>query len=89
MFTNSGTQYPKMVSIYRKSRLENAPYEHYSNGVTDCHLADLDNIITHVLGGRYTAAAFLLEFVSSDNCMDIDIAGETDLMSCNSGIPCM
>ncbi|XP_054718872.1 cytosol aminopeptidase-like [Uloborus diversus] len=51
-------------------------FRHYTKQVTDCQLADLNNIGGGRVGGACTAAAFLQEFVSADmKWMHLDIAG--------------
>ncbi|XP_060578489.1 cytosol aminopeptidase-like [Ruditapes philippinarum] len=51
-------------------------FNHYTKQVTDCKLADVNNIGKHSRsGGSCTAAAFLKEFVTNKNWMHLDIAG--------------
>ncbi|XP_014661551.1 PREDICTED: cytosol aminopeptidase-like isoform X2 [Priapulus caudatus] len=51
-------------------------WDFYSKHVTDCQLADVNNIGNHSpAGGACTAAAFLKEFVLCDQWMHMDIAG--------------
>jgi len=51
-------------------------FEHYSRQVTECLLADVNNIGTaDRAGGSCTAAAFLKEFVTASHWAHIDIAG--------------
>ncbi|XP_074601186.1 cytosol aminopeptidase-like [Brevipalpus obovatus] len=57
----------------------------FSKEVTDCHLADINNIgKTAKSAGSSVAAAFLKEFVSCSNWMHLDIAG-VDWISSDSG----
>uniref|UniRef100_A0A7N6AVE9 Cytosol aminopeptidase n=1 Tax=Anabas testudineus TaxID=64144 RepID=A0A7N6AVE9_ANATE len=51
-------------------------FEHYTRQVTDCQLADLNNIGKYSRsGGACTAAAFLKEFVTAPHWAHLDIAG--------------
>jgi len=60
-------------------------FKHYTKQVTECHLADVNNIGTSGrYGGACTAAAFLKEFVKNENWMHMDIAG---VMSNSSDVP--
>ncbi|XP_015786093.1 cytosol aminopeptidase isoform X2 [Tetranychus urticae] len=50
-------------------------FKHYTKEISDCHLADLNNMGKSRQGGSNIAAAFLQEFISCPNWMHIDIAG--------------
>ncbi|XP_071091182.1 cytosol aminopeptidase-like [Haliotis cracherodii] len=51
-------------------------FKHYTNQVTHCDLADLNNIGKYSReGGSCTAAAFLKEFVTNKRWLHLDIAG--------------
>ncbi|XP_074601189.1 cytosol aminopeptidase-like [Brevipalpus obovatus] len=47
----------------------------YTKEMTECHLADINNLAKKRLAGSQVAAAFLKEFVTCPNWMHIDIAG--------------
>ncbi|XP_053206150.1 cytosol aminopeptidase-like [Panonychus citri] len=50
-------------------------YKSYVKQMTDCHLADINNLNKSRVAGSCTAAGFLSEFTNSPNWMHIDIAG--------------
>ncbi|WAR20885.1 AMPL-like protein [Mya arenaria] len=51
-------------------------FSHYSGQVTDCQLADVNNVGKYSRsGGSCTAAAFLKEFVTHEDWLHLDIAG--------------
>merc|ERR1712004_288598 len=50
-------------------------FQHYKKQMTDCVLADVNNLGAGREGGSCTAAGYLWEFVNHDNWMHLDIAG--------------
>ncbi|XP_059148773.1 cytosol aminopeptidase-like isoform X2 [Physella acuta] len=50
-------------------------FKHYTKQMTECDLADINNVSKKREAGSCTAAAFLKEFVSTDNWVHLDIAG--------------
>lgn len=50
-------------------------FQHYTENMTSCQLAALNNIGNSRAGGSCTAAAFLKEFVGENQWIHIDIAG--------------
>jgi aminopeptidase len=78
VFTNSETFWQDMQKAGTRSgdRVWRMPvFNHYTKGVTQCGLSDVNNIGDTRMGGSCTAAAFLKEFVTNDNWMHLDIAG--------------
>ncbi|XP_061439423.1 cytosol aminopeptidase isoform X3 [Rhineura floridana] len=64
------------ASILTGDRVWRMPlFEHYTKQITDCQLADLNNIGKYRSGGACTAAAFLKEFVTVPHWAHLDIAG--------------
>uniref|UniRef100_A0ABM5GHN9 Cytosol aminopeptidase n=1 Tax=Pogona vitticeps TaxID=103695 RepID=A0ABM5GHN9_9SAUR len=78
VFTNSDKLWNHLykASILTGDRVWRMPlFEHYTKQVTDCQLADLNNIGKYRSGGACTAAAFLKEFVTVPHWAHLDIAG--------------
>ncbi|XP_062991416.1 cytosol aminopeptidase isoform X2 [Elgaria multicarinata webbii] len=78
VFTNSHQLWNQLyeASILTGDRVWRMPlFEHYTKQVTDCQLADLNNIGKYRSGGACTAAAFLKEFVTVPHWAHLDIAG--------------
>ncbi|XP_062838188.1 cytosol aminopeptidase isoform X2 [Anolis carolinensis] len=78
VFTNSHQLWNHLyeASIPTGDRVWRMPlFEHYTKQVTDCQLADLNNIGKYRSGGACTAAAFLKEFVTVPHWAHLDIAG--------------
>ncbi|XP_053114419.1 cytosol aminopeptidase isoform X2 [Hemicordylus capensis] len=78
VFTNSDQLWNHLfrASIVTGDRVWRMPlFEHYTKQVTDCQLADLNNIGKTRDGGACTAAAFLREFVTAPHWAHLDIAG--------------
>ncbi|XP_058049749.1 cytosol aminopeptidase isoform X1 [Ahaetulla prasina] len=78
VFTNSQKlwHYLYEASILTGDRVWRMPlFEHYTKQMTDCHLADINNIGKYRSGGACTAAAFLKEFVTAPHWAHLDIAG--------------
>ncbi|XP_059148774.1 cytosol aminopeptidase-like [Physella acuta] len=60
-------------------------FKHYTKQMTECDLADINNVGTKGReAGSCTAAAFLKEFVSTDNWVHLDMAG---VMTNNGDVP--
>ncbi|KAJ6659414.1 hypothetical protein lerEdw1_019146 [Lerista edwardsae] len=81
VFTNSCQLWNQLyeASIVTGDRVWRMPlFEHYTKQVTDCQLADVNNIGKTRAGGACTAAAFLKEFVTTSNWAHLDIAGVMD-----------
>ncbi|XP_071477827.1 cytosol aminopeptidase-like [Diadema antillarum] len=78
-FTNSQNVWNvlQQASMSTGDRVWRMPlFEHYVKQVTDCHLADVNNIGKHSRqGGACTAAAFLKQFVGDHSWAHLDIAG--------------
>ncbi|KAM3831260.1 cytosol aminopeptidase isoform 1-T1 [Vipera latastei] len=78
VFTNSKQLWHHLyeASILTGDRVWRMPlFEHYTKQMTDCHLADINNIGKYRSGGACTAAAFLKEFVTAPHWAHLDIAG--------------
>lgn len=79
VFTNSDWLWSRLhkASIVTGDRVWRMPlFQHYTRQVTDCQLADLNNIGKYSRsGGACTAAAFLGEFVTAPHWAHLDIAG--------------
>ncbi|XP_070804334.1 cytosol aminopeptidase [Pituophis catenifer annectens] len=78
VFTNSQKLWHHLyeASILTGDRVWRMPlFEHYTKQMTDCHLADINNIGKYRSGGACTAAAFLKEFVTAPHWAHLDIAG--------------
>ncbi|KAJ8271579.1 hypothetical protein COCON_G00104380 [Conger conger] len=79
VFTNSDWLWSHLhkASIVTGDRVWRMPlFRHYTQQVTDCQLADLNNIGKYSRsGGACTAAAFLGEFVTAPHWAHLDIAG--------------
>ncbi|XP_061439421.1 cytosol aminopeptidase isoform X2 [Rhineura floridana] len=78
VFTNSRQLWNHLyeASILTGDRVWRMPlFEHYTKQITDCQLADLNNIGKYRSGGACTAAAFLKEFVTVPHWAHLDIAG--------------
>uniref|UniRef100_A0A3B1J6V6 Cytosol aminopeptidase n=1 Tax=Astyanax mexicanus TaxID=7994 RepID=A0A3B1J6V6_ASTMX len=79
VFTNSDWLWEKLhkASVVTGDRVWRMPlFQHYTKQVTECALADLNNIGKYSRsGGACTAAAFLREFVTADHWAHLDIAG--------------
>nr|XP_057930519.1 cytosol aminopeptidase [Doryrhamphus excisus] len=88
VFTNSDWLWEELhkASVVTGDRVWRMPlFQHYTKQVTDCQLADLNNIGKYSRsGGACTAAAFLKEFVTSPHWAHLDIAG---VMSNKDEIP--
>ncbi|XP_066489026.1 cytosol aminopeptidase [Tiliqua scincoides] len=81
VFTNSCQLWNQLyeASIVTGDRVWRMPlFEHYTKQVTDCQLADVNNVGKYKSGGACTAAAFLKEFVTISNWAHLDIAGVMD-----------
>lgn len=78
-FTNSSYYWSLLekASYRTGDRVWRMPlFQHYTKQMTDSQLADLNNISNAGSGGgSCTAAAFLKEFVTTDNWVHLDIAG--------------
>uniref|UniRef100_A0AAY5K1F7 Cytosol aminopeptidase n=3 Tax=Esox lucius TaxID=8010 RepID=A0AAY5K1F7_ESOLU len=79
VFTNSDWLWEQIhkASVVTGDRVWRMPlFDHYTRQVTDCHLADLNNVGKYSRsGGACTAAAFLREFVTAPHWAHLDIAG--------------
>ncbi|XP_045074236.1 cytosol aminopeptidase [Coregonus clupeaformis] len=79
VFTNSDWLWEQLhkASVVTGDRVWRMPlFEHYTRQVTDCQLADLNNVGKYSRsGGACTAAAFLREFVTAPHWAHLDIAG--------------
>ncbi|XP_070613494.1 cytosol aminopeptidase isoform X3 [Erythrolamprus reginae] len=78
VFTNSQRLWHHLyeASVLTGDRVWRMPlFEHYTKQMTDCHLADINNIGKYRSGGACTAAAFLKEFVTAPHWAHLDIAG--------------
>nr|ACJ05317.1 leucine aminopeptidase-like protein [Crassostrea gigas] len=78
VFTNSDDMWNKLqkASVRSGDRVWRMPlFNHYTKKITECQLADLNNIGGSRSGGACTAAAFLKEFVNNKNWLHLDIAG--------------
>nr|XP_028599674.1 cytosol aminopeptidase isoform X1 [Podarcis muralis] len=78
VFTNSHQlwNYLYEASILTGDRVWRMPlFEHYTKQMTDCQLADINNLGKYRSGGACTAAAFLKEFVTAPHWAHLDIAG--------------
>ncbi|XP_051993577.1 cytosol aminopeptidase [Xyrauchen texanus] len=79
VFTNSDWLWERLhkASIVTGDRVWRMPlFQHYTKQITDCALADLNNIGKYSRsGGACTAAAFLREFVTTEHWAHLDIAG--------------
>ncbi|XP_076004147.1 cytosol aminopeptidase [Genypterus blacodes] len=79
VFTNSDWLWEQLqkASVVTGDRVWRMPlFQHYTRQVTDCQLADLNNIGKYSRsGGACTAAAFLREFVTAPHWAHLDIAG--------------
>ncbi|XP_030643908.1 cytosol aminopeptidase [Chanos chanos] len=79
VFTNSDWLWEKLheASVVTGDRVWRMPlFQHYTKQVTECALADLNNIGKYSRsGGACTAAAFLKEFVTAAHWAHLDIAG--------------
>ncbi|XP_015239331.1 PREDICTED: cytosol aminopeptidase [Cyprinodon variegatus] len=79
VFTNSDWLWEQLnkASAVTGDRVWRMPlFQHYTKQVTDCQLADLNNIGKYSrAGGACTAAAFLREFVTAPHWAHLDIAG--------------
>ncbi|KAM6440602.1 cytosol aminopeptidase isoform 2-T2 [Liasis olivaceus] len=78
VFTNSQQLWHHLyeASVLTGDRVWRMPlFEHYTKQMTDCHLADINNIGKYRSGGACTAAAFLKEFVTVPHWAHLDIAG--------------
>ncbi|XP_005990486.1 cytosol aminopeptidase [Latimeria chalumnae] len=88
VFTNSDWLWTHLhkASIVTGDRVWRMPvFQHYTRQVTECQLADLNNIGKYSRsGGACTAAAFLKEFVTVPHWAHLDIAG---VMSNKDEIP--
>ncbi|XP_077460611.1 cytosol aminopeptidase [Stigmatopora argus] len=88
VFTNSDWLWEQLhkASVVTGDRVWRMPlFQHYTRQVTDCQLADLNNIGKYSRsGGACTAAAFLREFVTAPHWAHLDIAG---VMSNKDEIP--
>nr|XP_022286297.1 cytosol aminopeptidase-like [Crassostrea virginica] len=87
VFTNSQEMWDKLqkASVKSGDRVWRMPlFKHYSKKITECQLADLNNIGGSRSAGACTAAAFLKEFVTNENWLHLDIAG---VMSNSGDVP--
>ncbi|XP_061586846.1 cytosol aminopeptidase [Cololabis saira] len=88
VFTNSNWLWEQLhkASVVTGDRVWRMPlFQHYTRQVTDCQLADLNNVGKYSRsGGACTAAAFLREFVTAPHWAHLDIAG---VMSNKDEIP--
>lgn len=79
VFTNSDWLWERLhkASIVTGDRVWRMPlFQHYTKQITECALADLNNVGKYSRsGGACTAAAFLREFVTADHWAHLDIAG--------------
>uniref|UniRef100_A0A8K9V5A2 Cytosol aminopeptidase n=1 Tax=Oncorhynchus mykiss TaxID=8022 RepID=A0A8K9V5A2_ONCMY len=79
VFTNSDWLWEQLhkASVVTGDRVWRMPlFQHYTRQVTDCQLADLNNVGKYSRsGGACTAAAFLREFVTAPHWAHLDIAG--------------
>ncbi|KAJ8000433.1 hypothetical protein DPEC_G00180080 [Dallia pectoralis] len=79
VFTNSDWLWEQIhqASVVTGDRMWRMPlFDHYTRQVTECQLADLNNIGKYSRsGGACTAAAFLREFVTAPHWAHLDIAG--------------
>ncbi|XP_055327958.1 cytosol aminopeptidase-like [Paramacrobiotus metropolitanus] len=82
VFTNNTKAWQLMLqsSIRTGDRVWRMPlFKTYADKMTDCHLADINNIGGAGLGGSCTAAGFLSEFIKKDTkWMHMDIAGVSE-----------
>ncbi|KAG7485485.1 cytosol aminopeptidase [Solea senegalensis] len=79
VFTNSDWLWEQLhkASVVTGDRVWRMPlFQHYTKQVTECQLADLNNVGKYSRsGGACTAAAFLREFVTAPHWAHLDIAG--------------
>ncbi|XP_062243745.1 cytosol aminopeptidase [Platichthys flesus] len=79
VFTNSDWLWEQLqkASVVTGDRVWRMPlFQHYTRQVTDCQLADVNNVGKYSRsGGACTAAAFLREFVTAPHWAHLDIAG--------------
>ena len=82
VFSNDQKMWTLMeqASVRTGDRVWRMPlFKQYADEMTDCHLADLNNVGKYAGGGSCTAAGFLSEFIAKDTkWMHMDIAGVSE-----------